>query len=656
MDVVDTVLLVDITASYFFGESVIGTAYVVYGVKKDKQIKRAPKVKKVTMFEEGGTFNITMREIQEACAVQTDRGTTQDCSVHSLVDSYVYIKVSVLTQSDSQLQTLICRLSCRLSASDSHLQTLIRLSSDSHLQTLFRLSASDSHLQTQLQTLICRLSSDSQLQTLICRLSFRLSSADSAADSQLQTLSCRLSSDSQLQTLFRLSASDSQLQTLSFRLSASASQLKTLFRLSASDSQLQTLSFTLSFRLSASDSQLQTLSFTLSFRLSAADSLQTLSFRLSSADSASDSQLQTLSFRLSAADSQLQTLSCRLSSDSLQTLSFRLSSADSASDSQLQTLIRLSSDSQLQTLSCRLSSDSCYTFQGKGGDLVEIERSNIKIVNSPFVLKVKNMQQYLKPSLPFHVTILVNYHEGTPAQNVPLTVEMKSMPTLKVTGNTHVSINMPPEIKAQTFIPYTPASKVTPNYLYTRVVGNVQLGAMTLDLSVTSERTSSVREITYLVLSKGKLLDAKRVSVDQQQVTSVRIDVTSEMIPTFRFVAFYILDGEVVSDSIKLEVPNTCFQPPSVSTAQRTDFSPGKIVKLKVQGEPSAHVSLVAVDQAVYKLSKRRFNQRHILDEVDSRDMGCTHGSGANAMGVFSDAGLLFATNDGPSTDARQCN
>ncbi|CAL9684672.1 unnamed protein product [Knipowitschia caucasica] len=411
MDVVDTVLLVDITASYFFGESVIGTAYVVYGVKKDKQIKRAPKVKKVTMFEEGGTFNITMREIQEACAVQTDRGTTQDCSVHSLVDSYVYIKVSVLTQS--------------------------------------------------------------------------------------------------------------------------------------------------------------------------------------------------------------------------------------------------------------------------GGDLVEIERSNIKIVNSPFVLKVKNMQQYLKPSLPFHVTILVNYHEGTPAQNVPLTVEMKSMPTLKVTGNTHVSINMPPEIKAQTFIvktempglsaekqaqievtvqPYTPASKVTPNYLYTRVVGNVQLGAMTLDLSVTSERTSSVREITYLVLSKGKLLDAKRVSVDQQQVTSVRIDVTSEMIPTFRFVAFYILDGEVVSDSIKLEVPNTCFQPPSVSTAQRTDFSPGKIVKLKVQGEPSAHVSLVAVDQAVYKLSKRRFNQRHILDEVDSRDMGCTHGSGANAMGVFSDAGLLFATNDGPSTDARQCN
>lgn len=64
------------------------------------------------------------------------------------------------------------------------------------------------------------------------------------------------------------------------------------------------------------------------------------------------------------------------------------------------------------------------------------------------------------------------------------------------------------------------------------------------------------------MLSKGKILVGERADVTGQQVTSVGLTVTPEMMPSFRFVAFYVIPWEgreeVVSDSIWVDVADSC--------------------------------------------------------------------------------------------------
>lgn len=64
------------------------------------------------------------------------------------------------------------------------------------------------------------------------------------------------------------------------------------------------------------------------------------------------------------------------------------------------------------------------------------------------------------------------------------------------------------------------------------------------------------------VLNKGRIIAAERLEVTGQQVTSVGLTVTPEMMPSFRFVAFYSIPWtereEVVPDSIWVDVADSC--------------------------------------------------------------------------------------------------
>lgn len=64
------------------------------------------------------------------------------------------------------------------------------------------------------------------------------------------------------------------------------------------------------------------------------------------------------------------------------------------------------------------------------------------------------------------------------------------------------------------------------------------------------------------VLNKGKIIVAERMDVTGHQVTGVELMVTPEMLPSFRFVAFYSIPWEgreeVVPDSIWVDVADSC--------------------------------------------------------------------------------------------------
>ncbi|XP_056266283.1 complement C3-like isoform X2 [Pseudoliparis swirei] len=322
-----------------------------------------------------------------------------------------------------------------------------------------------------------------------------------------------------------------------------------------------------------------------------------------------------------------------------------------------------------------------------GSDLVEAEKTGIKIVASPYVVSFKDIPKYFKPGLPLDFTIQVSHHDGSAARNVRVTVKLlNTAVVVSGGGNGRMTINMPADRRPQTITaettqadlspeqqahqqvtvqPYVPFNRHQQNYLYISTATNaVSLGErLSLQLSIVpSDPTHRefIRHITYLVLSKSKIVVAERVDVTGQLVTAVGLTVTPEMMPSFRFVAFYGIPWEgreeVVSDSIWVDVADSCVGGLTVGPVGGVprDYAPGKSFSFQVRGDPGAKVSLVAVDNAVYLLNRDRLTQRKIWGAVEHGDIGCTRGGGGDARSVFSDAGLLYASSAGFQTQTRQ--
>ncbi|XP_070772937.1 complement C3-like [Enoplosus armatus] len=319
-----------------------------------------------------------------------------------------------------------------------------------------------------------------------------------------------------------------------------------------------------------------------------------------------------------------------------------------------------------------------------GSDLVEAEKTGIKIVESPYVVSFKYTPKYFKPGLPFDFTIQVSHHDGPPPRKVLVKVNMLDAPLVVTSGTTSVTINMPNVQQAQTITAKTAQADLRPeqqakqqitvqpydtlnheNYLHISTGTNTVSvgGSLSLRIQiVTADQThrEHIKQITYLVLNKGKIIAAERVDVTSHLLTSVGLTVTPEMMPSFRFVAFYSIpwenDEDVVSDSIWVDVADSCAGGLTVGPVGNTprDYIPGKTFNLQIRGDPGAKVSLVVVDNAVYLLSKERLTQRKIWDVVEHGDIGCTRGGGKDAKGVFSDAGLLYTSSIGFKTPTRQ--
>ncbi|XP_054634136.1 complement C3-like [Dunckerocampus dactyliophorus] len=317
-----------------------------------------------------------------------------------------------------------------------------------------------------------------------------------------------------------------------------------------------------------------------------------------------------------------------------------------------------------------------------GSDLVEAEKKGISIVESPYILSFKDTPKYYKPGLPFDFTIQVTHHDGSPARNVPVKVNLLEGPVMVGVGTARVTINLPnvrhpqglsaettqaglkPEQQAknQMFLfPYL--AMLSQSYLYISTSTNTPSVGDTLSLKLTIAaeqiHRDNIQHVTYLVVNKGKIIEAKRMGVSGQLVTSIGLTVTPEMMPSFRFVAFYnLLAGtreEVVADSIWVDVSDSCIGDLKVGPADGVprDYAPGKRFSVRVRGNPGANVSLVAVDNSVYLLRKDRLTQKKMWDIVEHGDMGCTRGGGINAKGVFKDAGLMFSSSTGFKTDSR---
>uniref|UniRef100_A0A8C2CA65 Complement component c3a, duplicate 4 n=1 Tax=Cyprinus carpio TaxID=7962 RepID=A0A8C2CA65_CYPCA len=314
-----------------------------------------------------------------------------------------------------------------------------------------------------------------------------------------------------------------------------------------------------------------------------------------------------------------------------------------------------------------------------GSEMVEAQKKGIQIVTSPYTIHFKKTPHFFKPGMPFDVSVYITNPDQTPAKNVEVEVNPGGVKSqTRDNGIAKVTVNTPggsstleitvktkdPQlsdeqqaVKKMTAQAYKPKGGSN-NYLHIGInAAELQIGdQMKVNLNLGRSPRVIDQDFTYMILSKGQIIQADRFKRRGQSLVSLSLPVTKDMLPSFRFVAYYhVGSSEVVSDSVWVDVKDTCMGTLKVEVQDPVNvYEPGEDFSLRITGDPGAKVGLVAVDKGVYVLNnKNRITQTKIWDVVESHDIGCTAGSGKDSMQVFSDAGLLFESSSAGGTDVR---
>ncbi|XP_056621667.1 complement C3-like isoform X2 [Triplophysa dalaica] len=313
-----------------------------------------------------------------------------------------------------------------------------------------------------------------------------------------------------------------------------------------------------------------------------------------------------------------------------------------------------------------------------GSEMVEAQKRGLQIVTSPYTIHFKRTPQFFKPGMPFDVSVYVTNPDQTPAKNVAVEVNPGGVRgQTRANGIAKVTVNSQGDspslqIDAKTIDPrlqdeqqavktmkaqaYVPKSN-SQNYLHVGIdAAELEIGdQMKVNLNTGKSPGAKDQDYTYMIISKGQIVMVDRYKRRGQSLVTLSLPVTKDMVPSFRFVAYYhVGSDEVVSDSVWVDVKDTCTGTLSLEVKNKANtYSPGDGFSLKITGDPGAKVGLVVVDKAVQVLNKNRLTQSKIWDVIEKHDTGCTAGSGRDSMGVFYDAGLMFDSSTAEGTKTR---
>ncbi|XP_065130544.1 complement C3-like [Paramisgurnus dabryanus] len=312
-----------------------------------------------------------------------------------------------------------------------------------------------------------------------------------------------------------------------------------------------------------------------------------------------------------------------------------------------------------------------------GSEMVEAHKRGIHIVTSPYTIHFQRTPQFFKPGMPFDVSVYVTNPDQTPAENVDVEVnpggvrgQTKANGIAKITVNSNaesstleITVNIiHPELqgKPQTMIAhaYKP-NDFSKNYLHIGIdAAELAIGDQRkINLNMAKGSTVKHHDYTYMITSKGQIVKVGRFRREEQSLVTLPLSVTKDMLPSFRFVAYYhVGSSEVVSDSVWVDVKDTCMGTLKLHVKDDDEKGfrePRDKFSLEITGDPGAKVGLVVVDKAVHVLNKNRLTQSKIWDIIEKHDTGCTAGSGKDSMGVFYDAGLMFESSTAGGTSIR---
>ncbi|XP_060739297.1 complement C5 [Tachysurus vachellii] len=331
--------------------------------------------------------------------------------------------------------------------------------------------------------------------------------------------------------------------------------------------------------------------------------------------------------------------------------------------------------------------------ESTGGISQEAVISHVKFVHSPFTLSLIATPPFIKPSLPYHIKVLVKDPLGESVAGVAVkarvTVTNNNNQFEELHGHQNelrqtsrndgiayfvcnipnnvaraeFSIetddhNYPPKSQAQLKLSTFAYESVNQRYLYINLPSPTFKvdDYASININFHYRDYLPLKTFSYQILSKGKVVKFSTEQRVTDNLQSINFKVTSNMVPSARLVVYYILSGEeraeLVADSVWFNVKAKCVNNLDVNIAaqvQLKNYKPKDKLTLSVRTKSvneKSLVALAAVDTALYNLRANDKNPLNkVLQQFEHSDLGCGGGGGRNNADVFSRAGLTFLTN-----------
>ncbi|NXK03870.1 CO4A protein, partial [Herpetotheres cachinnans] len=309
------------------------------------------------------------------------------------------------------------------------------------------------------------------------------------------------------------------------------------------------------------------------------------------------------------------------------------------------------------------------TVETASGEIREEELSNVKFVKSPYTVDLSNTKKYFVPGAPFSVVASVTLVDGSPAASLPVTatVTLHGKPPMKKTalsneeGLVPFTFNIPGDAQMlqimaeegkeklespETSIRAERYQSASQNYLSISIPHTVVAPGDTLRITLNDIHKSGSGKIDYfyyMVVAKGQAELLGRVPSSNKVIN---LKITEKMVPAFRFLAYYFTGNkgpqEIVADSVWVDVMDVCEGKIKVRTKQET-YEPTDTISLLIETDHAGTVALAVVDKAVFILNKKnKLTAKKVFNAMNSYDLGCSAGGGADSVQVFTDVGLAF--------------
>ncbi|XP_029458609.1 complement C4-A-like [Rhinatrema bivittatum] len=301
------------------------------------------------------------------------------------------------------------------------------------------------------------------------------------------------------------------------------------------------------------------------------------------------------------------------------------------------------------------------------GEIREEEYTGIKFLSSPYTIDLSKTKHFFVPGAPFSIMASITFADGSPASDVPciLTINVDGSQILQQTRRSNqegllslvheipVSANkLDVMVTAEGGEPgmtisaksYQSPSK---SFLGISVPHTVLEPGEAIDITLKDIHQSdngNVDYFYYMIVTKGKVIQMGRV---QSPMKTFKLSITKAMVPAFRLIAYYFIrnQNEIIADSVWIDIKDVCEGKIEVRPGKEK-YKPADFMKLSIETAHGGTVALVVVDTAVFILNNRnKLTSKKVFDVMNSYDLGCSIGGGANTFGVFTDAGLAFVTN-----------
>uniref|UniRef100_A0A667YMT3 Complement C4B (Chido/Rodgers blood group) n=1 Tax=Myripristis murdjan TaxID=586833 RepID=A0A667YMT3_9TELE len=304
----------------------------------------------------------------------------------------------------------------------------------------------------------------------------------------------------------------------------------------------------------------------------------------------------------------------------------------------------------------------------QSGELQEAEIF-LPIVSQRYTIDLSRTRSFFIPGIPLDVVVITRLPDGSPAANVPVKInaptshERFRQVTTNQQGAVFAVFNFPSgdgaagEVTIDVSITseglqeskvIQRASSPHGSYLYLSITNRMHTVGESLSVTYQTLNGSPRRDlIYYMVFSRGILV--KHGSLRSGTVTKDNLPITPDMAPSFRLIGYYYnKHGDVIADSVRVDVEDMCQEKVKVSKQQTQNGTRrgGEKEREKLiidLPDEKAKVALLAVDKAIYALkADNKLTAKQVFSSMQSYDLGCSYGGGADPESTINDAGLTF--------------